>query len=121
MCGDEGYECQDGRVVEYENLRQCGPMDPGPDPNSPCSDTSARAEAFSLSASSAEGAVLGVTQACTSANGWGDCDGGTVTVELESVPWDQALDQILKINNLGYELDGNIMRCLLYTSPSPRD
>jgi type IV pilus assembly protein PilQ len=26
------------------------------------------------------------------------------------VPWDQALDQILKINNLGYELDGNIMR-----------
>ncbi|MBK8411218.1 MAG: hypothetical protein IPL19_25035 [Sandaracinaceae bacterium] len=85
MCGDEGYECQDGRVVEYENLRQCGPMDPGPDPNSPCSDTSARAEAFSLSASSAEGAVLGVTQACTSANGWGDCDGGTVTVELLDV------------------------------------
>lgn len=35
---------------------------------------------------------------------------GTVTVELENVPWDQALDQILKINNLGYELDGNIMR-----------
>ena len=35
---------------------------------------------------------------------------GTVTVELEAVPWDQALDQILKINNLGYELDGNIMR-----------
>lgn len=35
---------------------------------------------------------------------------GTVTVELESVPWDQALDQILKINSLGYELDGNIMR-----------
>lgn len=35
---------------------------------------------------------------------------GTVTVELESVPWDQALDQILKINGLGYELDGNIMR-----------
>ncbi|MFN7941710.1 MAG: type IV pilus secretin PilQ [Thermoanaerobaculia bacterium] len=35
---------------------------------------------------------------------------GTVTVELDSVPWDQALDQILKINDLGYELDGNIMR-----------
>ncbi len=35
---------------------------------------------------------------------------GTVTVELERVPWDQALDQILKINGLGYELDGNIMR-----------
>jgi type IV pilus secretin PilQ/predicted competence protein len=35
---------------------------------------------------------------------------GTVTVELERVPWDQALDQILKINNLGYELEANIMR-----------
>jgi type IV pilus assembly protein PilQ len=35
---------------------------------------------------------------------------GTVTVELEKVPWDQALDQILKINGLGYELEGNIMR-----------
>jgi type IV pilus assembly protein PilQ len=35
---------------------------------------------------------------------------GSVTVELERVPWDQALDQILKINGLGYELDGNIMR-----------
>lgn len=35
---------------------------------------------------------------------------GTVTVELQQVPWDQALEQILKINDLGYELDGNIMR-----------
>ena len=35
---------------------------------------------------------------------------GSVTVELNQVPWDQALDQILKINNLGYELEGNIMR-----------
>jgi type IV pilus assembly protein PilQ len=35
---------------------------------------------------------------------------GPVTVELESVPWDQALDQILKINQLGMELDGNILR-----------
>jgi len=35
---------------------------------------------------------------------------GTVTVELEKVPWDQALDQILKINGLGYEIEGNIMR-----------
>lgn len=35
---------------------------------------------------------------------------GTVTVLLEGVPWDQALDQILKINGLAYELDGNIMR-----------
>ena len=30
---------------------------------------------------------------------------GTVTVELTDVPWDQALEQILKINGLGYELD----------------
>jgi type IV pilus assembly protein PilQ len=35
---------------------------------------------------------------------------GRVTVELTNVPWDQALEQVLKINNLGYELEGNIMR-----------
>ncbi len=35
---------------------------------------------------------------------------GTVTVELTEVPWDQALEQVLKINSLGYELEGNIMR-----------
>jgi type IV pilus assembly protein PilQ len=35
---------------------------------------------------------------------------GRVTVELHDVPWDQALEQILKINNLGYEVAGNIMR-----------
>ncbi len=31
---------------------------------------------------------------------------GTVTVELKGVPWDQALEQILKINNLGMEVTG---------------
>ncbi len=36
--------------------------------------------------------------------------GGAVTAELENVPWDQALEQVLKINRLGYELDGNVMR-----------
>jgi len=35
---------------------------------------------------------------------------GTVTVELNDVPWDQALEQVLKINGLGFELEGNIMR-----------
>jgi type IV pilus assembly protein PilQ len=35
---------------------------------------------------------------------------GVVTAELESVPWDQALEQVLKINGLDYELDGNVMR-----------
>jgi type IV pilus assembly protein PilQ len=35
---------------------------------------------------------------------------GRVTVELKDVPWDQALEQILKINSLGYQLEGNIMR-----------
>jgi type IV pilus assembly protein PilQ len=35
---------------------------------------------------------------------------GTVTAELTNVPWDQALEQVLKINNLDYELDGNVMR-----------
>ena len=31
---------------------------------------------------------------------------GRVTVELKGVPWDQALEQILKINNLGMEITG---------------
>ncbi|HEX7185851.1 MAG TPA: type IV pilus secretin PilQ [Thermoanaerobaculia bacterium] len=35
---------------------------------------------------------------------------GQVTAELDNVPWDQALEQVLKINNLSYELEGNIMR-----------
>ncbi|NJL27963.1 MAG: type IV pilus secretin PilQ, partial [Thermoanaerobaculia bacterium] len=35
---------------------------------------------------------------------------GSVTVELNSVPWDQALEQILRINNLGTEIDGSIVR-----------
>jgi type IV pilus assembly protein PilQ len=36
--------------------------------------------------------------------------GGPVTVELDSVPWEQALDAILKTQNLGMELEGNILR-----------
>jgi type IV pilus assembly protein PilQ len=36
--------------------------------------------------------------------------GGPVTVELDSVPWEQALDAILKTQNLGMELQGNILR-----------
>jgi type IV pilus assembly protein PilQ len=40
---------------------------------------------------------------------------GSVTVQFEQVPWDQALEQILKINGLWYELEGNIMRI------APRD
>ncbi|MEM9552991.1 MAG: type IV pilus secretin PilQ [Acidobacteriota bacterium] len=35
---------------------------------------------------------------------------GSVTVELTSVPWDQAMEQILKINNLGMDIDGTIVR-----------
>jgi len=35
---------------------------------------------------------------------------GSVTVRLHDVPWDQALDLILKINGLGYVLEGNIVR-----------
>jgi type IV pilus assembly protein PilQ len=35
---------------------------------------------------------------------------GIVTAELDNVPWDQALEEVLKINNLSYELDGNVMR-----------
>ena len=35
---------------------------------------------------------------------------GSLTVELEGVPWDQARNQILQINKLGMQLDGNILR-----------
>ena len=35
---------------------------------------------------------------------------GTVTIKLQDVPWDQALDVILLSNNLGKTLDGNILR-----------
>jgi type II secretory pathway component HofQ len=33
---------------------------------------------------------------------------GTVTVSLQDIPWDQALELILKINQLGYVLEGNV-------------
>jgi type IV pilus assembly protein PilQ len=36
--------------------------------------------------------------------------GGSVTVELREVPWDQALDLILKINGLDYVLENNVLR-----------
>jgi type IV pilus assembly protein PilQ len=35
---------------------------------------------------------------------------GTVTVEFQGVPWDQALDLILRQNNLAYDIEGNVMR-----------
>jgi type IV pilus assembly protein PilQ len=35
---------------------------------------------------------------------------GKVTVRLVNVEWEQALDLILKINNLAYERDGNVIR-----------
>ena len=35
---------------------------------------------------------------------------GSVTVDFTDVPWDQALEIILRQNNLGYILEGNVMR-----------
>jgi type IV pilus assembly protein PilQ len=35
---------------------------------------------------------------------------GKVTLSLTEVPWDQALDLILKTNNLGYSQEGNVIR-----------
>jgi type IV pilus assembly protein PilQ len=35
---------------------------------------------------------------------------GKVTVRLDNVEWEQALHVILKINNMDYEMDGNIIR-----------
>jgi type IV pilus assembly protein PilQ len=40
----------------------------------------------------------------------GDDVKGKVTVRLVNVEWEQALDLILKINNLAYERDGNVIR-----------
>jgi type IV pilus secretin PilQ/predicted competence protein len=35
---------------------------------------------------------------------------GKVTLKLTEVPWDQALDLILKINSLGYTIEDNVLR-----------
>jgi type IV pilus assembly protein PilQ len=35
---------------------------------------------------------------------------GRVTLKLTEVPWDQALDLILKINGLGYAIEDNVLR-----------
>jgi type IV pilus assembly protein PilQ len=35
---------------------------------------------------------------------------GTLTIVLDDVPWDQALDIVLKNNNLSRQLDGNVLR-----------
>ncbi len=35
---------------------------------------------------------------------------GTVTMMLQDVPWDQALDLVLRNNDLGRELEGNVVR-----------
>src|SRR5207248_1175671 len=35
---------------------------------------------------------------------------GSVTVDFNDVPWDQALEIILRQNSLGYVLEGNVMR-----------
>jgi type IV pilus assembly protein PilQ len=40
---------------------------------------------------------------------------GTVDVSLKEVPWDQALDIILKANKLGYSVDGTIVRIVPLT------
>lgn len=35
---------------------------------------------------------------------------GKITLSLHDVPWDQALDLILKTNHLGKEIQGNVLR-----------
>jgi type IV pilus assembly protein PilQ len=35
---------------------------------------------------------------------------GSITVRLVDVPWDQALELILRMNGLGYTLEGNVVR-----------
>jgi type IV pilus assembly protein PilQ len=43
---------------------------------------------------------------------WGPEVKGTVSMRLKNVPWDQALDVVLDINNLGKREDGNIIRIM---------
>jgi TonB family protein len=40
---------------------------------------------------------------------------GKVTLSFEDVPWDQALDMILRINGLGYEVEDDIIRLFKVT------
>ncbi len=46
---------------------------------------------------------------------------GSVTVRLENVPWDQALEVILATNGLGYILEGNVLRVGTPEKLLPRD
>ncbi|HUV60444.1 MAG TPA: type IV pilus secretin PilQ [Desulfatiglandales bacterium] len=43
---------------------------------------------------------------------WGHEVKGTASMRLKNVPWDQALDVVLDINNLGMIVDGNIIRVM---------
>ena len=43
---------------------------------------------------------------------WGSEVKGTASMRLKNVPWDQALDVVLDINNLGMIVDGNIIRVM---------
>ena len=43
---------------------------------------------------------------------------GTVTLVLDEVPWDQALDIVLRNNGLAKEIDGNVLR--IATQETPR-
>ncbi len=41
---------------------------------------------------------------------WGNEVTGVITLRLEDVPWEQALDMVLKANKLSYEREGNVIR-----------
>ena len=41
---------------------------------------------------------------------------GSLTIFLNDVPWDQALDVVLKNNSLGKQLDGNVLRIAANTT-----
>lgn len=46
---------------------------------------------------------------------------GTVTVELKDVPWDQALEQILKINGLGMDVSGGLLEVAARSTLAERE
>lgn len=44
----------------------------------------------------------------------GDAVSGNITIQMDNVPWDQALELVLRTHNLGSRLEGNV----LYVAPS---
>jgi type II secretory pathway component HofQ len=47
--------------------------------------------------------------------------GGTVTLKLKRVPWDQALDVVVRARGLYVERDGNVLMVMAHAPPPPQN